>query len=56
MATFVPLLAAGLVLGLYARNFYQGTPSPRAYWEAAMYCPYPDGWFVALHGEIVGRA
>ena len=52
VATFVPLLAAGLVLGLYARNFYQGTPSPRAYWEAAMYCPYPDGWFVATPGSL----
>jgi hypothetical protein len=52
IATVVPLLAAGLVLGLYARNFYRGTPGTRAYWEAAMYCPYPDGWFVATPGSL----
>jgi hypothetical protein len=52
MATVIPLLAAGLVLGLYARNFYRGTPGSRAYWEAAMYCPYPDGWFVATPGSL----
>jgi hypothetical protein len=52
VAMVVPLLAAGLILGLYARNFYHGTPGSRAYWEAAMYCPYIDGWFVATPGSL----
>lgn len=52
VATVVPPLAAGLVLGLYAANFYRGTPGSRAYWEAAMYCPYPDGWLVATPGSL----
>ena len=48
------LLVGVIVVGLYARNFYKGTPSPRTYWEAATYCPYPDGWFVADAREPVG--
>jgi hypothetical protein len=52
LATAVPVLAAGLVVGAYARNFYVGAPGPRAYWEAAMYGPYPDGWFVATPGSL----
>src|SRR5262245_4275927 len=52
LSIFVPLRLAGGVVGAYARNFYKGTPSPRAYWEAAMYCPYPDGWFVATPGSL----
>jgi hypothetical protein len=52
VATLLPLLAAGLVLGLYARNFYIGAPGHRAYWEAAMYGPYPDGWFMATPGSL----
>lgn len=52
VATGVPLLTAGLILGLYSRNFYHGTPGSRAYWEAAMYCPYVDGWFVATPGSF----
>jgi hypothetical protein len=52
LATVVPLLLAALVLGLYARNFYLGTPAPRSYWEAAVYCPYPDGWFVGTPGSL----
>jgi hypothetical protein len=52
MAIVIPVLVAGVVVGLYARNFYRGTPGSRAYWEAAMYCPYPDGWFVATPGSL----
>src|SRR5262249_14247323 len=52
VATVAPLLVAGLVVGLYAHNYYHGTPAPRTYYEAAMYCPYPDGWFVATPGSL----
>jgi hypothetical protein len=52
VATVVPVIIAGLVVGAYARNFYVGTPGSRAYWEAAMYGPYPDGWFVATPGSL----
>jgi hypothetical protein len=52
VATVIPLLAAALVLGLYARNFYRGTPSTRAFWEAAGYCPYPDAWVVGTPGSL----
>jgi hypothetical protein len=52
VATVLPLLLAGLVVGAYARNFYMGAPGPRAYWEAAMYGPYPDGWFMATPGSL----
>ena len=51
LATVIPLVIAGLAVGAYARNYYKGTPTHRAYWEAAMYCPYPDGWFVASPGS-----
>jgi hypothetical protein len=50
--TVLPLLAGAIVVGLYARHFYSGTPGHRAYWEAAMYGPYPDGWFVATPGSL----
>jgi hypothetical protein len=52
VATLLPLLAAGIIVGLYARNFYVGTPGKRAYWEAAMYGPYPDGWVMATPGSL----
>jgi hypothetical protein len=52
VATVAPLLIAAAVLGPYSRHFYRGTPGARAYWEAAMYCPYPDGWFVATPGSL----
>lgn len=52
LVTIVPVLIAVLVVGAYARNFYKGVPGTRAYWEAAMYCPYPDGWFVATPGSF----
>jgi hypothetical protein len=52
MATIVPLLVAGVVVGLYARNFYRGTPGTRAYWEAAYFCPRPDCWFTATSGSL----
>jgi hypothetical protein len=52
LGTVVPLLLAALVLGLYARNFYKGTPGPRPYEEAAGYCPYPDAWVVATPGSL----
>lgn len=52
IAFLLPLAIAIVAVGLYARNFYRGTPSPRAYWEAAMYCPYIDGWFVATPGTL----
>lgn len=47
VATVLPLVAAATTLAPYAQHFYRGTPDTRAYWEAAMFCPYPDGWFVA---------
>jgi hypothetical protein len=52
VAALLPPLAAGVVLGLYARHFYAGAPGHRAYWEAAMYGPYPDGWFMATPGSL----
>src|SRR5262249_7551810 len=52
IATLAPIFVAGALVGLYARNYYRGTPAPRSYWEAAMYCPYPDGWFVATPGSL----
>jgi hypothetical protein len=52
VATLLPLLAAAVIVGLYARNFYVGTPGKRAYWEAAMYGPYPDGWLMATPGSL----
>jgi hypothetical protein len=52
IAVLLPVAIAGVAVGLYARNFYRGAPSPRAYWEAAMYCPYIDGWFVATPGSL----
>ena len=51
LATVLPVLAAGAIVGLYARNFYHGVPGTRAYWEASMYCPYPDGFLVATPGS-----
>jgi len=52
VAMLVPLLLAGTVIGAYARNYYRGTPGDRSYLEAAMYCPYPDGWLVATPGSL----
>ena len=52
VAALVPLLVAGAVVGAYARNYYRGTPGDRSYLEAAMYCPYPDGWVVATPGSL----
>ena len=54
IATMLPLLIAAVLLGMYARNFYRGTPGSRSYWEAAAYTPYPDGWFVSPPGNIWG--
>jgi hypothetical protein len=52
LATIAPVLAAGMIVAAYARNFYKGVPEPRAYWQAAAYCPYPDRWFVATPGGL----
>jgi hypothetical protein len=52
VAVVTPLLIAGTIVGAYARNYYRGAPGDRSYLEAAMYCPYPDGWFVATPGSL----
>jgi hypothetical protein len=52
LATILPVFAASLILGLYARNFYRGAPGHREYWQAAFYCPYPDQWFIAAPGSL----
>ena len=52
LSIVMPLLIAGLLLGMYARNFYRGAPSTRSYWEAEAYTPSPDGWFVSPPGSI----
>lgn len=52
VATVVPVLLAGLVVGGYARTFYKAAPERREYWQAAGYGPYIDGWFVAQPGSL----
>lgn len=52
IALLLPVLIAAIAVGSYARNFYHGAPHHRTWWEAAMYCPYPDGWLTATPGSI----